>query len=224
MHPIAVVGSYNARGIGARQRPWLIRSAAVDRLTHADADALRALGVTLILDLREHSEHEPSSHGIPVHAQPLYGEEPPAAGSLETVYAELLERRGAELARAVRVVAEHEGTVLVHCAAGKDRTGLVVALCRLVAGDRRGDILADYALSERDVVPARTALVEAQLTRSGLTGDARVEARRLHLLSPEAALADALDRIDRHGGASEFLLRHGLPRPALERLAERSQR
>lgn len=219
MHTITVDGSYNARGLGSERSPWLVRSAAVDGLTPAGERTLRGLGVDLVLDLREDSERGPSGHGLPVRSAPLYRGAPPAAGSLEGVYAELVERRGPELAEAVRVIAEHERTVLVHCAAGKDRTGLVVALCRLVAGEGRAEILADYALSERTVIPARTALVAAALDRLGLTGAERAEARRMHLESPAGALGGALDRIDALGGAAAYLRGHGLPEAALLRLA-----
>ncbi|MEB4614407.1 tyrosine-protein phosphatase [Leucobacter sp. M11] len=224
MHPIAVDGTYNARGIGDPDRPWLVRSAAVDELSAQGEHTLRGLGVTLVLDLRERDERAPHTHGLPVHSQPLYGTAPPASGSLEEVYATLVDERGAELARAVAVIAEHDDAVLVHCAAGKDRTGLVVALCRLVAGDSRAEILADYALSERTVAPARGALVEAQLDREGLTGSARAEARRLHLLSPESALDEALDRVASHGGAAAYLRANGLPAAALARLETRAAR
>lgn len=51
---------------------------------------------------------------------------------------------------ALRVVAESDGGVVVHCAAGKDRTGTVVALALAVAGVAEDDIVADYvATSER---------------------------------------------------------------------------
>jgi protein tyrosine/serine phosphatase len=40
-----------------------------------------------------------------------------------------------------------EGGLVVHCAAGKDRTGLIVALTHALAGVRRDDIIADYLLS-----------------------------------------------------------------------------
>jgi len=43
--------------------------------------------------------------------------------------------------------ARDDGATLVHCAAGKDRTGTVVALALLVAGVRREDVVADYARS-----------------------------------------------------------------------------
>jgi len=45
------------------------------------------------------------------------------------------------------VLANGEGALVVHCAAGKDRTGLIVALTHLLAGVHRDDIVADYLLT-----------------------------------------------------------------------------
>ena len=45
------------------------------------------------------------------------------------------------------VLAETDGAIVVHCAAGKDRTGLAVALTHALAGVHRDDIIADYLLS-----------------------------------------------------------------------------
>ena len=55
--------------------------------------------------------------------------------------------------------ARDDGATLVHCAAGKDRTGTVIALALLVAGVRREDVVADYARSGEviDKIMARLA-------------------------------------------------------------------
>ena len=49
--------------------------------------------------------------------------------------------------RYFQIVADSDGPVVVHCAAGKDRTGLIVALTHLLAGVHRDDIVADYLLT-----------------------------------------------------------------------------
>ncbi|MDP3492551.1 MAG: tyrosine-protein phosphatase [Hyphomonadaceae bacterium] len=45
------------------------------------------------------------------------------------------------------VLATGEGALVVHCAAGKDRTGLIVALTHMLAGVHRDDVVADYLLT-----------------------------------------------------------------------------
>ncbi|PRI12594.1 tyrosine-protein phosphatase [Leucobacter massiliensis] len=222
MQLIRLDGSYNARGIGAPERPWLVRSAALDGLTASGERTLRGLGVDLVIDLREPQEHGARAHGLAVRELPLYGEAPPRAGTLEDVYARLIRDRGERLAAAVAAIAEHPGTVAVHCTAGKDRTGLVVALARLAAGEARAEILADYAASGVAVRAARSALVADQIAPLRLSREARREAERLHLDSPAAALGLALEQLDALGGAERYLLRHGATPAQLAELAARA--
>lgn len=209
MTTIALQGSYNARGVGIDSEPWLVRSAAPDSITALDEAALRAQGVDLILDLRESGERGAPTHRIPITSVPLYGEAPPAAGSIEEVYLGLITRRGAALTEAVITIADHPGVCLVHCAAGKDRTGLVVALARLAAGEAHEDVVTDYAHSGDAVRPARLGIVSAQLDALQISGPERTEAERLHLDSPREALEAAISALDAWGGAADYLLAHG---------------
>jgi len=62
---------------------------------------------------------------------------------------------------ALRSIAYSEGAVLVHCAAGKDRTGVVVALALVVAGVSAQAVVDDYAASGD-----RAAAIVARLRRS----------------------------------------------------------
>jgi protein-tyrosine phosphatase len=65
-------------------------------------------------------------------------------------YIGYLEDRPDQVVAALRGIAQSPGAVLVHCAAGKDRTGVVVALALIAAGVRRDEVIADYAAtSER---------------------------------------------------------------------------
>ena len=227
MLAVPLEGSYNARAIGAAHRPWLVRSAALDALRPAGERALRALGVDRVLDLREPSERRPPAHGLPVLRVPLYGEEPPVTGSLESVYAGLLRDRGERIAEAVVAIAEHPGTGVVHCTAGKDRTGLVVALARLAAGEDRAEVVADYVRSGAVVRRERAGLVAARLDASGLADprrrSERAEAERLHLDSPAEALVATLRLLEPWGGARGYLGAHGASAAHLAALARRAE-
>ncbi len=70
------------------------------------------------------------------------------------LYDEMVEFQQANIVRAVEIVAAHvgEGPVLVHCLAGKDRTGIVVALIRAAIGVPLDSIVDDFARSD---VPTR---------------------------------------------------------------------
>ncbi len=107
---------------------------------------------------------------------------------------------------ALRSIAHAEGAALVHCAAGKDRTGVVVALALTVAGVPAQAVAADYAASGE-----RTEAIMARLRRS------RVYARDINskpadMQRPRSETMTAfLEQMDaRYGGAASWLADHGL--------------
>ena len=146
----------------------------------------------------------------------IYGAEPPQTGRLEDIYETLLRERGVALAAAVGLIADADGAALVHCTAGKDRTGLVVALARLAAGDSAEQVVADYVLSEPDVRPVREP--HAQAVARELPVAERDETLRLHLASPREAIEHALAVIDELGGAAAYLAGNGLSDAQLREL------
>ncbi|WP_271983959.1 tyrosine-protein phosphatase [Pseudoclavibacter terrae] len=221
MRAIEIDGLFNARAADAAS-PWIVRAGSPDALSIDGESALRALGVELILDLRERAESGERAHGVPVRQVPLYGSEPPVAGRLEDIYETLLRRRGGALTEAVAVLANAERGVLVHCTAGKDRTGLVVALAQLVAGAREADVVRDYALSGVAVRSVREAFAFA--VADAYPSDQRDEILRLHLDSPPEALEHALGIVRELGGAEAYLRSHGLTEEQVRALRAKSGR
>lgn len=207
MRTIGIDGLFNARATSVRM-PWLVRTGAPESVSAEGITTLHALGVSVIIDLREPSETGASDHGIPVRSVRIYGAEPPQTGRLEDVYEALLRERGRALASAVGLIADADGAALVHCTAGKDRTGLVVALARLAAGDSAEHVVADYVVSEPDVRSVREP--HALSVARDLPAAERDETLRLHLASPREAIEHALHVIDEFGGADAYLTRNGL--------------
>ncbi|MDT0262896.1 tyrosine-protein phosphatase [Jatrophihabitans lederbergiae] len=78
-------------------------------------------------------------------------------------YLRYLTRRPDSIVAALRAIAEPDGATLVHCAAGKDRTGVVVALALTIVGVPPESVAADYALTQ-----SQMALILAHLARSDL--------------------------------------------------------
>ncbi|MUK00704.1 protein-tyrosine-phosphatase [Vibrio cholerae] len=204
---IEVSGLFNVR-TSSPETPWLVRSGAAEGITPEGSAALKALGVVLVLDLREPSEVGLVVHGVPVQSVQLYGTEPPAIGRLEEIYESLLRERGHALTKAVSVIAEAKGGVLVHCTAGKDRTGLVVALAQLASGMPPSEVIEDYTLSAPEVRAAREVIALRVADAAPETD--RAETLRLHLDSPPEAMQHALSVIEELGGAEAYLLAHGL--------------
>ncbi len=218
---LAVPGVRNARAFG--DPAWLVRSASIDGATAAGAAALRAEGVSVVVDLREDVERAAADHGLRVVRIPLYGTPagPPLVGTLEGVADMLLAERLPALVRAVAAIADTDGAALVHCAVGKDRTGLVVALALLAAGAAPADVVADYARSAEAMDPARASEVTDAMAGLDVDDDARAAALRLHLESPPAAMEHVIDRVEARGGAAALLLDAGIGDARIDRLREK---
>jgi protein tyrosine phosphatase (PTP) superfamily phosphohydrolase (DUF442 family) len=222
MSGITIEGTYNARWatLTPEATPWLARAASLDAVGADGAAQLADLGIALVLDLREDGERVPTQHGVATAHVPLYRlpDGPPQAGGLEEIYDFLLVERAPQLTEAVAAIADSSGPVLVHCTAGKDRTGLVVALALLASGHDEEHVVADYALSADTVRAERRDIAEAALRPLGLDAAQYAAALRLHLDSPAEAMRHAIRTITVLGGAEAFLIRNGMRAAQLQSL------
>jgi protein tyrosine/serine phosphatase len=129
--------------------------------------------------------------------------EPPAVRS----YLGYLSDRPEAVVGALRALAEGgPGVSVVHCAAGKDRTGVVCALALAVAGVAHDDIVADYAMTA-EVIEGIVARLAASPTYAE-----DMERRDVASHTPRA---ETMDRVltlldERWGGAAAWLESHGL--------------
>src|SRR3954467_8518502 len=128
--------------------------------------------------------------------------EPPAVRA----YLGYLQHRGEAVVGALRALADAgPGASVVHCAAGKDRTGVVVALALAVAGVPHEEIVTDYAMTA-DVIEALVAKLASSPTYAE-----DMEQRDIASHTPRA---ETMDRLlapprERHGGAIGWLSAHG---------------
>ncbi len=114
------------------------------------------------------------------------------------------------------VAAAPEGGVLIHCFAGKDRTGIVTALLLALAGVPRATIAADYVLSDSYLQPLYAELLAAVEDRSE-----RERRAREYQSLPESILA-VLDHLDaRYGGVAAYLRGAGVSDDQMERIRRR---
>lgn len=210
----------------------LLRSASLHYLTETDVTHLvDKFGLTLVLDLRTAREIDrdgPSPIAragvatvalsfIPEDGRPL----PEIGDDTDPMlrdYLGYLVDRTDNVVEAVRLLAAPQaGPTLVHCQAGKDRTGVLVALVLDAVGVERDAVVADYALSAEHVEAMFrrwTAATQTDMPRD-LTP---------HLPRPQV-IATVLDRLDtEHGGAAGWLLVNGLEAESLERLRGRLTR
>ena len=120
-------------------------------------------------------------------------------------YLGYLEDRPEQVVAAVRTIASSGGPVLVHCAAGKDRTGVVVALALSAVGVRPEAIVADYAATGE-----RTGALLERLRRSRTYAD-DINSKPAQEHAPRPATMTAfLEQVGaRYGGTRQWLADHG---------------
>jgi protein-tyrosine phosphatase len=210
------VGGYPAGG-GRRAR-WrtLLRTDRLDRLAPDAQARLLDLGLRQVIDLRWPHElaAEPSvfAHSPRVRYThiPLLEDNPPEDG-IAAVYKRMVDERGAQLAEVVRALLAPAGLpAVVGCAAGKDRTGVTIAVLLSAVGISRDVVVGDYVLStECFATPAEGADRDDPI-------DGAIE------VDCDPAFMEAtLDHVEaRWGGARGLLRANGLVDEELDRLSE----
>lgn len=166
---IPLQGAWNVRSFagleGARgpiPASAFIRTADLGRLTDADRDALAAAGVKLDIDLRT-ADEEAQSHDLladdarfDYQRISLMGTEKMDIeqmmthfpDSLGAAYTQWLDSNQPQFKQVFqRIAAQRDGSVLFHCTAGKDRTGMIAALLLDLAGVSHEQIVHNYAIS-----------------------------------------------------------------------------
>jgi protein tyrosine/serine phosphatase len=211
----------------------LLRADNLQELSATDVDRLvHGTGLTTVVDLR--SSAELASEGpAPLDAvaavqhvhYPVLPERGDATDVVEDVlltrddddrsrypgdprcghYLGYLEDRPEQVIGALRAVAHAPGAALVHCAAGKDRTGVVVALALRAADVRPDAVIADYAATA-DRIEAVVERLRRSRTYANDVNSKPIEAHR-----PRAeTMAAFLEQMDaRYGGVARWLDVHG---------------
>ncbi|WP_344655372.1 tyrosine-protein phosphatase [Catenulispora subtropica] len=210
------VGGYPAEG-GTVRAMRLLRGDALHRLDDEARALLAGLSVRTVVDLREDFEVRLSPDaldgtGIAVLRMPVFRSPGdsfgPAPEDLKTVYDHMVDKCGPALAAAVAQVAAAEAQpVLVHCSAGKDRTGVVVAVVLSLLGVTDEVIAEDYHLTSAFLAEEFTHAVEQLKASTGLGQRLNGQA----LACPPELILGALQRMRAaHGSIEAYLLAHGL--------------
>ena len=161
------IGGYRT-GDGRRVRSGLVyRAGSLAELSAADQQALEALGLCSVIDLRTPKELEIRPDLLPeslkrgwVHV-PVYVENNSSEfikrlvlyrgridRALANGYRELIDRRAHVFGDLLNRLAKPGALpALIHCTAGKDRTGIIIALLLMALGVPEADVVADYSLT-----------------------------------------------------------------------------
>jgi protein-tyrosine phosphatase len=232
---VPLEGLYNARDLcglttkDGRQTKFglLYRSDAPSELTPADVENLVGeRGLRTVLDLRSPLETSRDGEGplrragveyvnLPFSSDPNIDTLVPeiVRGNLAGHYLGYLGSAAERVVSAARVLADpaHQ-PALVHCAAGKDRTGTLVAILLDAADVRPEEIVADYALTDANMDGVIERVVRRMRLGAGdqhdrLPTSLPAESRR----AVPATMVEFLDQLTTvFGGGAAWLRTHGL--------------
>ncbi len=227
---IDLEGTANTRDLGGLPGPdgghvrpgVLLRSDNLQDLTAADVARLTGeLRLGAVVDLRTRVERTGTGPG-PLSGQvrhlhlsliPERGHIPVGtvlpdrwADGATGAYLHYLADMPGAVAEAVRQVSRGEGATIVHCAAGKDRTGVVVAIALEATGVPRDAVVEDYAATNERIERIYARLVASE-TYAADVARIGLDAHRVDPYTMQAVL-DVVD--ERWGGAAAYLLKAGL--------------
>ncbi len=258
-HPVRFLpleGGCNFRDIGGyrtndrRTIRWgcVFRAGVLSYLTETDREKLTRLGVRAICDLRRAEERAKEPTRWPAgHIQPLCFEDeggvPGAAAlsraewtiagvhaAMNAVYRDLPRWMEARLRGFFRCLLQGRTPIVVHCAEGKDRTGMAVAVLLSALGVSRDSVVEDYLLSNEAVNYENFIAIR---NKSGLGVAHTANAKRRLVSIPDEVRAEifkadadylhaAFDEIDvKYGGMDAYLAKAlGIDDATRQRIAD----
>lgn len=175
MQQLAIQGTYNIRDLGGISvsdgrsiKPNVVlRSGNLDKLPPTSQQVLIDYGVKTIIDLRDEweVEHYPNifehSEQVQYHNLPLIGDklsndetwksETKNYTDLAELYINYIEGCKTQIGKIISTLSESQSATIIHCHAGKDRTGIILALVLELIGVSDDDIAGDYALSRENI-------------------------------------------------------------------------
>jgi len=236
---VPLAGSFNFRDLGGystadgRVTRWgtLFRSDTLHEITVGDVAILRALGLATIVDLRTSAELERTGRGplspepIAYHHLSVIGDAAgeamaapaPAGEDLSERYLWYLDVGREPLIMALALVAQSANLPLVfHCAAGKDRTGVLAALVLDILGVSSELIVADYLITA-----SRMESILGRYRSDPAFADRMAQVPPSRFGVEASTMVGFLARLrDRFGGAREWAASSGLAPGDLERMED----
>ena len=228
------LGGFRIEGLGKTREGALIRSGNLARLSIQGQAAIREADVSAIIDVRSAYELKIEANPFATSKQasqlptyyhlPLMNEDDleamrlvNTAPSLLAMYQIMLEHFMLNIAAIMIAIADAPpGAVVIHCHAGKDRTGLVVALVLRLTGVSPEDIARDYALSDLYLQSQYQEML-AQKTNS----EERISLAAQLTSKPET-MENLLQHIEDHyGGVGAYLKLCGVRENSLDRITQR---
>ena len=235
VHNFRDFGAYRVAGGGRLRRGLLWRSGQHFGATDADLARIAALGLAHVVDLRSAAERarHPCRRAPGFAAAVHVGEERARADATAEQHAPHVDAARAQrfrdpaamrermrrnygaivtapeltgtMRRYLALLAAGDGPVLVNCMAGKDRTGVAVAMAQLAAGVHRDDVIADYLLTNT-AGDAEARIAAGREAVEAVTGPLGDDVLRV-LMGVEADYLESAFALvsERHGSIDAFL-------------------
>ena len=223
---LGLAGTYNLRDTGGyrtiddRTTRWrtFLRSDSLHRVPPLARTTLLSYGVRTVIDLRRSDELHvapnvfANSSDVVYHHVSLLADSRPerkvAPRALPDIYRLILEQRQEQLRQTLATLAAPGGLpAIVHCTAGKDRTGLIVALLLGLVGVPAATIIEDYALSSQYLVGTYLEEARQRAANNGIPW----EWFQHQVICPPEFMHTTLQYLDeRHGGIVAYVQSIGL--------------
>lgn len=213
------IGGLSAAG-GSIRYGRLFRSDALMAMSSAGRTQFGEMGISTIFDLRSRVEVEQTQPMLDESTLADYVSLPLLEGAvhdtvthvptLTELYTDLVAEAGESFARIAEWVAlRAAGGVLVHCTAGKDRTGVAIALILDAVGVPRSETVRDYVVSAENLAGAWSERMLALVRQMGIVVTDAVE---MVVCGTDAdAMRATLAHVDaEYGGSREYFAAHGL--------------
>lgn len=217
------LGGYATADGGVTRFGVFLRCEAPHALPKETIQALHSYGVRASADLRGADEcaRQPSDLQEDFQYYPC-----PLAGGAEAfewvgeidwgqVYLNRAEDNREWVRRVLELAAAQEGGFLFHCAAGKDRTGMIACYLLSIAGASREDIAADYCMSEVYLQPLFAAMREDVLRRGGTVDESLFRTPYTAMLAMQDGLCA------RYGSVLDYLRTTGLRDETMQTIREK---
>lgn len=214
-------------GNGVLTRPGVVYRSDAPSPGDRDPDGLPAWPPRVVVDLREAVEtqegHPMASVAQVHHIRVLEGLDHPendddAVHELTRLYQGMLQGAPKKLVEVFRHVLEADGPALVHCAAGKDRTGVVSAMLLSAVGVRPDAIVADYVRTDKNMLRVLQRLNELPELPPGVDEEMVADL----MATPTQAIERVLEIFDDHqDAAAGWLSSHGVTDDELTRWQEK---
>lgn len=229
VHNFRDCGGYPVSGGGRLRRAVLWRSGQHHGATDSDLEKIADLGLASVFDLRTSKERtsHPCRRPQGFDAQVFFGDDPAQRHAPHIAAAQTARQRTPEgtreslvrnyggmcfrpelqsmIRRYIATAAQGGGPSLVNCMAGKDRTGIAVAMLHLAVGVHRDDVMEDYLLTNTAGDPEARIAAGAMTVRA-ITGELdEAVVRVLMGVEPEYLEAAYVAVEERHGSIDAYL-------------------